>query len=410
MVAKISTGKDLYGALAYNQVKVEEGHAKVLDANLLPYPENGLFRMGETMEAFTAWLPSHYRTEKPVIHISLNPHPDDKLSDGQLACIGREYMEKLGYGNQPFLIFKHEDIDRHHIHIVSLRVNSDGRKISDRFEHRRSKGITEQLEQKYGLHPAEGQKKAEEWKIRPLDASRGDIRRQIADTVKPLLRLYRFQSMGEFRALLSLYNIGVEEVKGEVGGRTYYGIVYTALDAEGGKVATPIKSAKLGKMTGMEGLRRRMEWSASRIKTDGCRDRLSPLLLGALRESRDEADFRRRLAAMNVDLVLRRNDSGRIYGVTFIDHESRTVLNGSRLGKGLSANALEAHFSMPEAASFREAQPQRMAAVGSETDTDDKVLGGLLSVVEPETNAVPRHPRLLKPDKKKRRRRYGRQD
>lgn len=139
MVAKISTGKDLYGALAYNQTKVEEGHAKILDANLLPYPEDGRFRMGETMEAFTAWLPSHYRTEKPVIHISLNPHPDDVLTDGQLAAIGREYMEKLGYGNQPFLIFKHTDIDRHHIHIVSLRVDSGGRKIFDRFEHRRSK-------------------------------------------------------------------------------------------------------------------------------------------------------------------------------------------------------------------------------------------------------------------------------
>lgn len=89
MVAKISTGKDLYGALAYNQTKVEEGHAKVLDANLLPYPEDGHFRMGETMKAFTAWLPSHFRTEKPVIHISLNPHPDDVLTDGQLAAIGR---------------------------------------------------------------------------------------------------------------------------------------------------------------------------------------------------------------------------------------------------------------------------------------------------------------------------------
>ena len=305
MVAKISTGKDLYGALAYNQTKVEEGHAKILDANLLPYPEDGHFRMGGVMEAFTAWLPSHYRTEKPVIHISLNPHPDDVLTDGQLAAIGREYMEKLGYGSQPFLIFKHEDIDRHHIHIVSLRVDSGGRKISDRFEHRRSKEITEQLEQMYGLHPAKGQKKAEDWKLRPVDAGRGDIRRQIADTVKPLLKLYRFRSMGEFRALLSLYNIGMEEVRGEAGGRAYHGIVYTALDADGNKVATPIKSARLGRMAGAEGLQRRMEWSASRIRADGCRERLRPPLAGALREARDEADFRRRLAAMNVDLVLR---------------------------------------------------------------------------------------------------------
>lgn len=409
MVAKISTGKDLYGALAYNQTKVENGHAKILDANLLPYPEDGRFRMGGTLEAFTAWLPSHYRTEKPVIHISLNPHPDDVLTDGQLAAIGREYMEKLGYGNQPFLIFKHEDIDRHHIHIVSLRVDSGGRKISDRFEHRRSKEITGQLEQKYRLHPAEGQKKAEEWKLRPVDAAKGDIRRQIADTVKPLLKLYRFQSMGEFRALLSLYNIGMEEVRGEAGGRAYHGIVYTALDADGNKVATPIKSARLGRMAGAEGLQRRMEWSASRIRADGCRERLRPPLAGALLKARDEADFRRRLAAMNVDLVLRRNESGRIYGVTFIDHTSRTVLNGSRLGKEFSANALEARFNVAQPGLSEEVQPH-IATSAPEPDTDGKVLGGLFSAIEPETSFVPRHPRLHKPDKKKRRRRYGRQD
>lgn len=121
MVAKISVGKNLYGALAYNQNKVDEGGAKVLSAHLLRYPEDGRFRPDESVRQFLEWMPNHYRTEKPVIHISLNPHPDDVLTDGQLAEIGREYMQRLGYGNQPYLVFKHEDIGRHHIHIVSLR-------------------------------------------------------------------------------------------------------------------------------------------------------------------------------------------------------------------------------------------------------------------------------------------------
>ncbi len=111
---------------------------------------------------------------------------------------------------------------------------------------------------------------------------------------------------------------------------------------------------------------------------------------------------------MNVDLVLRLGESGRIYGVTFIDHESRTVLNGSRLGKEFSANALEARFN-PQSEPVCKVQPD-MAAPAPEPGTDGKVLGGLLSVIEPETGTVPRYPRLLKPDKKKRRRRYGRQD
>ena len=409
MVAKISVGSSLFGALSYNQNKVDEEQGKVLLSNRMFESEDGNFSIRRCMECFDMHLPADLKTEKPIIHISLNPHPDDVLSDNQLADIAKEYMDKLGYGNQPYMVYKHEDIARHHIHIVSIRVDDTGKKINDKFEHIRSKQITRELEQKYGLHPAEGQKKAEEWKLRPVDAARGDIRRQIADTVKPLLKLYRFQSMGEFRALLSLYNIGMEEVRGEAGGRAYHGIVYAALDADGNKVATPIKSARLGRITGAEGLQRRMEWSASRIRADGCRERLRPQLAGALQEARDEADFRRRLVAMNVDLVLRRSDSGRIYGVTFIDHTSRTVLNGSRLGKEFSANALEARFNAAQPGLAEEVQP-RMATSAPEPGTDGKVLGGLFSAIEPETSFVPLHPRLHKPDKKKRRRRYGRQD
>ena len=119
----------------------------------------GRFRMGETMEAFTAWLPSHCRNSaaRVIRAYALNPYSDDVLTNGQLAAIGREYMEKLGYGNQP-LIFKHEDIDRHHIHIVSLRVDGGSRRFKNSLRSART-GMTGQLEQKYGLHPAEGRRR-----------------------------------------------------------------------------------------------------------------------------------------------------------------------------------------------------------------------------------------------------------
>ncbi|WP_244436760.1 relaxase/mobilization nuclease domain-containing protein [Bacteroides reticulotermitis] len=69
------------------------------------------------MRSFEPYLAANRRTEKPVIHVSLNPHPDDVLTDEQLAAIGQEYMEKMGYGNQPYIIYRHEDIGRPHIHI-----------------------------------------------------------------------------------------------------------------------------------------------------------------------------------------------------------------------------------------------------------------------------------------------------
>jgi hypothetical protein len=122
MVAKINIGSNLYGALAYNQEKVDEGLGKILGANLVFEPADGRFNVTECMNDFMQFVPAHFRTEKPVFHVSINPYPDDRLTDEQLTDIGREYMQKLGYGDQPYLIFKHEDIGREHILIISLQM------------------------------------------------------------------------------------------------------------------------------------------------------------------------------------------------------------------------------------------------------------------------------------------------
>ncbi|MCR2007183.1 MULTISPECIES: conjugal transfer protein MobB [Bacteroidaceae] len=415
MVAKISTGQSLYGALAYNQEKVDEGHAKILAANLVLQPEDGQFSIGDCMKDFQRWMPSHYRTEKPVIHISLNPHPDDVLTDEQLTAIGEEYMQKLGYGNQPYLIFKHEDIDRRHIHIVSLRVDSTGKKINDSNEYRRSKAITEELEQKYGLHPAEGQKKGEDWQLTPVDNDKGNLKKQINNVVKPLLKMYRFQSMGEFRALLSLYNIGVEEVKGEVNGCNYHGILYSALNKDGKKNGTPIKSSVLGKSTGIAAIEKQMQQSGTVIKDKKLKERTRRVVSAAIQRTRTESDFRKELSAQGIDLVLRRNEDNRIYGVTFIDHRNRVVLNGSRLGKDFSANVFNEYFRNAKEDFLSVQQPISADHTERKSSSDDKVAtkdtssGSLLSLFSPDPVLLDREPPLPKKRRKKRRR-YGRQD
>ena len=79
MVAKISTGGNMFGALAYNQNKVDSGEAKVLFSNRMLLGEDGNFSIGECMRSFEMQMPVQLSTKKPILHISINPHPEDVL-------------------------------------------------------------------------------------------------------------------------------------------------------------------------------------------------------------------------------------------------------------------------------------------------------------------------------------------
>ena len=110
MIAKISSTENLGGALGYNFKKVEKGEASILLAAELYQDKEGRYTKEDVLADMEALIPKNCRTKKTVFHCSLNPHPDEKLSDERLTQIAKEYMEALGYGNQPYIVFKHNDI------------------------------------------------------------------------------------------------------------------------------------------------------------------------------------------------------------------------------------------------------------------------------------------------------------
>ncbi len=345
MIAKITGCKSIYGVLKYNGLKAEDGKAEILlQNNMLESPDNR-FDLGLCMRSFAPYLFANRRTEKPVIHISLNPDPKDKVTDRELSEMAQRYMEEMGYGNQPYIVFKHADIDRQHLHVVSVRVDESGKKIKSDFENRRSMEICRKLEQEYGLHVAGKEERTDTPELKKLDYPRGDVKHQIGNIVKYLFEHYRFQSFGEFRTLLELFNVTVEEVKGAVYGRPYHGLLYVATDDNGKRVGTPLKSSLFGKSVGCEALEERFKESAQLIREERIREKLYLMLKQVMPQARNREDFTEQLKAKGIGVVFRENESGRIYGVTFIDHGRRTVLNGSRLGKEFAANAFQEKFT-----------------------------------------------------------------
>ena len=347
MIAKISATENLGGALGYNFKKVEKGEASILLAAELYQDKEGNYTMEEVFADMEALIPKKCRTKKTVFHCSLNPHPDEKLSDEQLTQIAKEYMEALGYGKQPYIVFKHNDIAREHIHIVSLRVDSQGRKINDRYEGRRSKKITDALEKKYNLIPSSKVSERTTTETPKFNVVQGNIKEQVANTVHSAMKHYTFCSLGELNAILSKYNLAVEEVKIEYRGKRYDGLVYALTDDKGNKVSTPIHASDIGRGVGYVTIQNKMQKWKEAVKS------LIPAVrrkvLEVMRTSpQTEERLRQRLEEQGLRVIIRKNEGGRIYGITFIDDEKGIALNGSRLGKGYAANKFNEYFSNPE--------------------------------------------------------------
>ena len=346
MIAKISATENLGGTLGYNFKKVEKEEASILLTQGLYQNKEGTYTMAEVFADMQAVIPEKCRTKKMVFHCSLNPHPDEKLSNETLTQIAKEYMKALGYGMQPYIVFKHNDIAREHIHIVSLRINGEGKKINDKFEKRRSKQITDALERKYSLIPSSKVTDREMKEVSKIDTTKGNIKEQVAEMLLSVLKYYEFCSLGELNAILSIYNLAVEEVKTEFRGKKYEGLVYVPTDNKGDKVSSPIHASDIGRGVGYTAVQNRMQKSKQAIK---------PLIsiiryrvLQTMRTSpKTEEELQQRLEEQGLRVFIRKNESRRIYGITFIDDKEGIALNGSRLGKGYAANVFNGYFSNP---------------------------------------------------------------
>lgn len=401
----MSSGSSAFGALSYNQEKVDKEKAEVLFANRMIEPENGEWNVSICMRSFEPYLSANQRTEKPVLHISLNPDPKDKLSNSQLSEIAQEYLQKMGYGDQPYIVYKHEDIERKHIHIVTLRVDEYGKKLDHNFEHRKSMEVCRELEKKYKLIPADTKQRQDELPLKPVNYKDGDIKKQIANVIRPVARSYHFLSLNEYKALLSLYRINVEEVKGEVNGKQYKGLVYSALNNKGEKVGNPINASSFGKTVGYEMLEKRMEKSAAIIKSKGLKERSKKVITSALKTHPKQSDFEKELAKNNISVLFRTNNEGRIYGITFIDHQEKAVFNGSRLGKEFSANMFHQVFNQQQST----AQPIQQFTQEAAHDKPvifgkGSLLGSLFDLLSSSQNSSDYEDEAVRYAKKKQRR------
>lgn len=179
----------------------------------------------------------------------------------------------------------------------------------------------------------------------PVNYKAADLKNQIANIVKGVLKQYRFQSIKEFKAVLNLFNVTVEEVRGQAAGKPYQGLVYAATDEQGKRVGVGIKSSKIGRDVTLAALLKRIGFNKGWMKKHPPLSELKGIISEAIRTAPTKEEFCQALKSKNIDAVIWQNETGHIYGVTYVDHNSKCVFKGSALGKECSASVINYQYN-----------------------------------------------------------------
>ena len=349
MVAKITIPKNIEAALNYNEKKVQKGNAICLHAaNYLNEVKDMNFY--QKLNGFERLNSLNDRATTKTLHVSLNFDPSEKLVDNKLIDIANVYMDKIGFGQQPFLVYKHEDAGHPHIHIVSTTIKADGSRINTHnIGRNQSEKARKEIEQLYGLVKAERQQKIIQQKIKPVDIEKAlygkhETKRSISNIVTAVFNQYKVASLPEFNAALKQFNVVADRGKEE--GRIYKnrGLVYRILDADGNKVGVPIKASSIGCKPILENLEKKFTTNETakepfKLRTKNAIDDCLLKAPGSVKQLVTE------LTQKQIYTVLRQNAEGRLYGITFVDNQHKCVFNGSDLGKGFSAAALQSRLA-----------------------------------------------------------------
>lgn len=342
MVAKITTPNSISKALNYNEKKVQKGMATCLHAgNFLK--EASELNFYEKLAHFKRYIDLNTRAKTNTIHISLNFDPCEKLGSEKLVQIANTYMDKIGFGEQPYLVYEHRDAGHPHFHIVTTSIQENGRRIvTQNIGRNQSQTARKEIEEAFGLIKASGKKRSDEIVFinQKIQYGKNDTKRSVSGVLQTVFSRYHFTSLPELNAILKLYNLQAD--RGESDSRIFQngGLVYRVLDDSGNKIGVPIKASSIHfkpTLPYLNTLFKKGEDARAPHK-----QRLKTAIDFILHQKPESLlDVMARLKDEKISTTIRENAANFIYGITFIDHRTGAVFNGSDLGKGYSAAALQ---------------------------------------------------------------------
>ena len=394
MVAIIKTGHSINRILNYNENKVQQGVADCIGAGNYPVDiEKMFFTM--KLNRFLKQADLNENVKRNSVHISLNFDVTEKgISKAKLMEIADTYMEKIGFQEQPYLVYQHYDAGHPHIHIISLKVRDDGSRIDmQNIGRNQSEKARKEIETAFGLVAAEKYKREKELIVKQVatnkvEYGRTDTRRAITNILDKVIQYYKYTSLPELNAVLQQYNVAAD--RGSENSKIFQnrGLLYRVLDEGGNKIGVPIKASDFYSKPTLKFLEERFIQNEktrtpykSRIKNT-----IDIALLGKKKMSIQELAKIAELSGIN--MVFRQNAEGLLYGITYVDHQTQCVFNGSALGKLYSAKAIQERCGLIEIVQQKTTVSKIEKSDGSTSQANPKVASNSIDNGSPRNSAV----------------------
>jgi hypothetical protein len=256
MVTVMKFGKALRDPFRYNEYKVRVGVAQFIhSANY--GKDTGELSGRDRITRLEKQAILNARSALKSVHITLNFDPSEKIDKDTLQQIVDGYMKRIGYGAQPYIVYRHTDAGHPHVHIVTTNIRPDGTRIPT--HNKMGKFLSElarqAIEQEFSLVRASDHQLRQPHQITPFEPpqvlyGKTETRRAVTTVLDAILERHQYTSLFELNAILRKYNVMADNGSERSRIRQAGGIVYRVLDGQGRKVGAPIKASDIyGKPT-----------------------------------------------------------------------------------------------------------------------------------------------------------------
>jgi hypothetical protein len=343
MFAKIKVNKRMYDTVRYNEQKQKQGQAECLSAvNFIKDADD--LTMKEKMYHFNRLTSLNENVHSQALHISLNFHPADKLSKNEMVQIAKTYMEKMDLGRQPYLVYRHDDSGHPHLHLATTVVQKDGSRLTLKPKHYyESQRLTQEMDEKYQLTQFRERMQQKENPRQALKIEYGSRATMpaLSNVLDKVLPSYKYTTMEELNAVLRLYN--VEAYRGKEDSHLYQhrGVIYRVLDDEGKARGTSIKASLFNSKPTLDKLEKKFELNLAEAQRQQHRQRVTANLeWNMAKKNMDLPTLQKTLEKERITMVWTEAKDGKKQNVFYVDHETKAVFDGSKLGERYDAAAL----------------------------------------------------------------------